>query len=86
MIEFSEEDDRARFVEKVGKRFRTKDILSVTIFPHSTYGLPKKRKIGVDQAGNQAWEITRSDLVDLSRCLKEAYGSVEVNALVKYGG
>jgi hypothetical protein len=86
LVVFFEKHDRDHFLEKVKKRFCSKHVLSVTVSPNPTYDLPKKRKIGVDEAGNQAWDMVRSELIGLSRCLKGAYGSVEVNALVKYGG
>jgi hypothetical protein len=86
LIVFSEKHDRAQFLEEVKKCFRTKDILSVTIKPNATYDLPKQRKIGVNEAGNAAWEMTRYELIALSHCLGQSYGSVEVNALVRYGG
>jgi hypothetical protein len=86
LVVFSEKHSRDRFFEKVRKRFRSDDVLSVTIRPNSTYNLPKERKIGIDEAGRQAWDMMRFDSIALSRCVEESYGSVEVSARVQYGG
>jgi hypothetical protein len=83
---FSEKHSRDEFLIKVAECFRVKGILSVTMSPNSEYDLPTKRKISIDEAGNQAWEMVRSDLIELSlRSKRPLNGIVEVSALVKSG-
>ena len=56
---FSEEQNRTQFLQKIAELFPDDEMGPVTISLHLMFDLPRKRKIGEDQAGDRSWELVR---------------------------